>query len=163
MIVLMMMMVTCAGPEWSLIVGPYKAQPNSPPTLSSSILFSNRTAADSLEEALLIPNSIYCNNNYHRLCLLSEPVRPTCAKEILGNLELCTRFARVAVRKMVNLELLRALQCAQGEEVVRKMVTSAKQGSQGGKERSKALWKFLHVEAFTPSQMSLITWASTKL
>ena len=89
MIVLMMMMVTCAGPEWSLIVGPYKAQPNSPPTLSSSILFSNRTAADSLEAALLIPNSIYCNNNYHRLCLLSEPVRPTCAKEILGNLELC--------------------------------------------------------------------------
>ena len=63
---------------------------------------------------------------------------------------------------MVNLELLRALQCAQGEEVVRKMVTSAKQGSQGGKERSKALWKFLHVEAFAPSQMSLITWASTK-
>ena len=58
MIVLMMMMVTCAGPEWSLIVGPYKAQPNSPPTLSSSILFSNRTAKDSLEEALLIPNSI---------------------------------------------------------------------------------------------------------
>ena len=162
-VLMMMMMVTCAGPEWSLIVGPYKAQPNSPPTFSSSILFSNRTAKDLLEEALLIPNSIYSNNNYHRLCLLSEPVRPTCAKEILGNLELCWRFVRVAVRKMVNLELLCALQCAQGEEVVRKMVTSAKQGSQGGKERSKVLWKFLHAEAFAPSQMSLTTWASTKL
>ena len=72
MIVLMMMMVTCAGPEWSLIVGPYKAQPNSPPTLSSSILFSNRTAADSLEAALLIPNSIATTTTTDCVCSPSQ-------------------------------------------------------------------------------------------